>query len=152
MADANALARTHWAYDFSEIINFDPDQAIEKPGLQGYAARTRPLFKRLAGQWSPEKHTEWLLRQYLSLKLIMAASIQIGSADYAYEHNLQMVVPYLSYYAMFNAMRANLLTSPRQAWGNRTLTMGMTWLATTTPKSFVFLCLQPKWKPRLNWR
>lgn len=54
----------------------------------------------------------------------MGATLQFGSADHAQEQNLQMAVPYLAYYGMFNAVRANLLTSPRSGWGKNSLKIG----------------------------
>ena len=124
MVDPNALAGTSWAYEFQELQRADATLLQGRPGLQGYTKNTRPLFDRIADRWSPELHTEWLLRQYLALKLTMAATIQFASADHAYEQNLQIAIPYLSYYGMFNAMRANLLTSPRYQWGKSTLSIG----------------------------
>lgn len=118
------MAGTSWNYDFHELPSIDRNTAISRPGLPGYAERTKPLFAKLSERWSPELHAEWLQRQYIALKLIMGATLQFGSADHAYDQNLQMVVPYLSYYGMFNAMRANLLTSPRSGWGKKSLTIG----------------------------
>ena len=54
----------------------------------------------------------------------MGATLQFGTAENAYRQNLQMAVPYLSYYGMFNAVRANLLSSPRSGWGKNSLTIG----------------------------
>lgn len=122
--DPNELTRTAWSYEFKELGWFAADRELERPGLKAYVARTRTSFQKIAKAWTAEAHTEWSLRQYIALKLVMASSIQIGSADHAYERNLQMAVPYLSYYAIFNSMRANLLTSPRQSWGAKTLMIG----------------------------
>jgi hypothetical protein len=116
VVNPNTLSGWDWGFEFQELSG--------RSGLPNYATNTSSLFAHLADNWSSRVHTEWLLRQYLALKLIMAASIQFGSADYAYNHNVQMAVPYLSYYGIFNAMRANLLTSPRQIWGKRTLAVG----------------------------
>ena len=123
MVDPNQVAGTSWSYEFQLLSRFDRDASSGQPGLHGYFTKTRPLFNKIAENWSQELHSEWLLRQYLALKLVMASSIQIGSADHAYAQNLKMAVPYLSYYAMFNAMRANLLTSPRIQFGKKTLTI-----------------------------
>lgn len=124
MLTINSLAGTNWNYEFHEISNFDKQTEINRPGLSGYAEKTKPMFATLAERWSPELHAEWLQRQYVALKLIMGATLQFGSADHAYKQNLQMAVPYLSYYGMFNAVRANILTSPRSGWGRNSLTIG----------------------------
>ena len=122
--DVNSIAGTDCNYDFCELTEFDRNAEIDRPGLPGYAVKTKPLFAKLANRWSPELHAEWLQRQYTALKLIMGATLQFGSADHAFEQNLQMAVPYLSYYGMFNSVRANLLTSPRSGWGKNSLTIG----------------------------
>lgn len=114
----------NWGYEFQELPELTANPKLNRPGLKAYVVRTRENFRRIASVWSKDAHTEWLLRQYLSLKLVMAATLQFGSADHAYEQNIQMAVPYLSYYGMFNAMRANLLSSPRMAWGRNTLLVG----------------------------
>ncbi|MEJ6389801.1 hypothetical protein [Gymnodinialimonas ulvae] len=124
MLDINALAGTNWNYDFLEICNLQKDLRTGRPGLSGYAQKTKPLFAKIADRWSPELHAEWLQRHYLCLKLVMGATLQFGTAENAYRQNLQMAVPYLSYYGMFNAVRANLLSSPRSGWGKNSLTIG----------------------------
>lgn len=124
MLDINALAGTDWNYDFHEICHIGRDLRAGRPGLSGYASKTKPLFEKLAERWSPELHAEWLQRHYLCLKLVMGATLQFGTAEHAHRHNLQMTIPYLSYYGMFNAVRANLLSSPRSGWGKNSLTIG----------------------------
>lgn len=123
MASRFEVVKTSWNYHFESLKNFEDNKALQHPGLRNYFSKTQPLFDKIAERWSSELHSEWLLRQYLALKYIMAASIQIGSADHAYTENLQMAVPYLTYYAMFNSVRANLLMSPRIQWGKNTLTI-----------------------------
>lgn len=124
LLDINALAETNWNYDFNELCKFGKDLKTGRPGLADYASRTKPLFAKLADRWSPELHAEWLQRHYLCLKLVMGATLQFGTAESAHRHNLQMAVPYLSYYGMFNAVRANILSSPRSGWGKNSLTIG----------------------------
>ena len=142
MLDINALAGTDWNYDFYEICKFGKDQKAGRPGLPGYAEKTKPLFAKLADRWSPELHAEWLQRHYLCLKLVMGATLQFGTAEHAYRQNLQMAVPYLSYYGMFNAVRANILSSPRSGWGKNSLTIGHE-KAIETYKSEIELLLSP---------
>jgi hypothetical protein len=92
------------------------------PGLESYAQDTRKEFDQLTQVWTNELQEQWLLRLYISLKLVVGSTFLLGSADHAIRRNLQIAVPYLTYYAIFNCMRAMLLTSPRTPWlGPRTI-------------------------------
>jgi len=84
--------------------------------LNNYRSRMVARFARHTQSWSDDKNAEWVTRHYLSGKLIMAATIQITSLDYASERNLQVVIPYLYYYALLSSMRALALTVPEKEW------------------------------------
>lgn len=85
---------------------------------------TRRLFAPIAKQLTPEGNSLWILRHYLAIKLVSASSLLAGSAIFAYERNLLTGVPYFNYYAVLNACRAYLLTSPHVAWdGHKTVEM-----------------------------
>lgn len=123
MINITSLAGEGWNYEFRELSNLEQKAEINRPGMIGYAERTQPMFSNLANRWSTDLHSEWVQRQYIALKLIMGATLQFGSADHASKQNLQMAVPYLTYYGMFNAVRASLLLSPRLGWGKSSLTI-----------------------------
>jgi hypothetical protein len=89
-----------------------------------YCEDARRLFIPIVKTFTPEDNSRWLLRHYLAIKFVTAASLLAGSAAYAYERNLLMAVPYFNYYAVLNACRAYLLTSPRIVFeGTKTMKM-----------------------------
>lgn len=89
-----------------------------------YCTVTRRLFAPIAKNINSEENSLWILRHYLAIKLVTSASLLAGSAIYSYERNLLMAVPYFNYYAVLNACRAYLLTSPHIKWdGHKTVEM-----------------------------
>src|SRR5687768_5344120 len=80
--------------------------------LQKYCSTTRRLFSPISKAFSGENNSRWILRHYLAIKFVTAASLLAGSAAYAHKHNLLMGVPYFNYYAVLNACRAYLLLPP----------------------------------------
>jgi hypothetical protein len=106
---------------FAIFIQMQKLAELASPDMQ----RRRAPYSTKSLRVGPRNCTLSVLqRHYLAIKLLMAATLRFGSAEHAYQSNLQMAVPYLSYYGMFNAMRANLANSPRRVWGDRMLTIG----------------------------
>lgn len=84
--------------------------------IQAYCDRTRKLFSTPTKAWTNELNTIWLIRHYLAVKYIIAASIMIASADYADDRKLFIPTPYLIYYSILNCCRAYLFTVPDFVW------------------------------------
>jgi len=42
------------------------------------------------------------MRAYVAVKYLLAASLNLVSAEFAAKHNLKIVQPFLLYYALFN--------------------------------------------------
>ena len=63
-----------------------------------------------------EINSEWIIRNYLSTKMILAATVMLNSLDYAKQKNLKVVVPYLSYYSLLTCCRALLYSVPYNIW------------------------------------
>lgn len=61
-------------------------------------------------------NSEWITRNYLSSKMILSATVMLTSLEYANEKNLQMAVPYLSYYSLMTCCRAFLYVNPYNEW------------------------------------
>ncbi|WP_267213224.1 hypothetical protein [Chelatococcus asaccharovorans] len=100
-----------------------PRQATSEQ-ISNYCAVTRRLFAPIAKAFGARDNSLWVLRHYLALKFVTAASLLAGSAQYAFERNLLIGVPYFNYYAVLNACRAYLLTSPHVKWdGHKTVEM-----------------------------
>ena len=77
----------------------------------------RSLRSRLSSMPRTSEQSEmWIVRAYVSVKYLLAASLMLVSAEYAARHNLRIVQPYLLYYAMFNCSHAFLLMVPEQEW------------------------------------
>ncbi|QRY67965.1 hypothetical protein JVX98_27080 [Ensifer sp. PDNC004] len=105
---------SEYCYAYKEL----PLEATSEQIMQ-YCSTTRRLFAPIARKITPEDNSLWVLRHYLAIKLVTSASILAGSANFAYDRNLLMGVPYFNYYAVLNACRAYLLTSPHVKWDGR---------------------------------
>lgn len=75
---------------------------------------------------SSQQSEIWIVRAYISVKYLLAASLMLVSAEFAAKHNLKIVQPYLLYYALFNASRAFLLMVPEQEWRDGAILDDMT--------------------------
>jgi hypothetical protein len=92
--------------------------------IQAYCSVQRSKFAPLAKAFDAEGNSRWVLRHYLAIKFATAANMLAGSAAYAHDHNLMLAVPYFNYYAVLNACRAYLMTSPDVVWdGSKTVEM-----------------------------
>lgn len=92
--------------------------------MQAYCTRAKALFVPIAKAFTPDDNSRWLLRHYLAVKFASASALMAGSAQYAYDHNLMMAVPYFNYYTVLNACRAYLMTAPQLSWeGQKTVEM-----------------------------
>jgi hypothetical protein len=61
---------------------------------------------------------EWILRPYLALKMLIAATIMFSSLKYSAARGLRIVEPYLSYYALLNTTRALMFCIPSVGWNS----------------------------------
>lgn len=105
------LTRSEYDYDYTAL-----EQTLSRDVLDAYVHRTRTLFAPTAKKFDDKVNTEWLLRVYLALKFILHATVMATSARYSTERNVQITVPYLIYYMLFNACRAFLMTCPDIEW------------------------------------
>lgn len=67
-------------------------------------------------QWDEVLNSQWVVRTYLAVKMILSSSVLLSSVEYANERNLRIVEPYLIYYALLNCARAVIYTSPFSEW------------------------------------
>lgn len=79
------------------------------------------ISRNINNELSVSKKSEWITRNYLACKMIYSASVMASSLVYAYEHNLKICIPYLSYYAVFTACRAFIFTLPDTEWSEQGL-------------------------------
>ena len=87
---------------------------LKEPLAQSYCHSLRQRFKKNAQL--PYASEEWLVRTYISVKLILSASVMLSSARYAAAKALRIVEPYLLYYSLLNTSRALVLLVPEQRW------------------------------------
>lgn len=106
------ITRLETGVEYLEINCFTDEQ------LKKYAERQREFAAKFTKNWSKEYKIEWLLRNYLSLKMVLSSTLLLNSAEFAIEKNLRTVEPYLLYYSVLNASRALLLSDPSVDWKN----------------------------------
>jgi len=76
----------------------------------------KELFTQYTKNWTDETNSQWIVRNYLATKFILAADLLISSLEYSIKKDLLTVQPYLSYYSVFNSCRAYVLTLPNEKW------------------------------------
>jgi hypothetical protein len=106
-----SLTGSDITYNYRELPECCSDDEIA-----AYIQRTRELFSPIARAFDNERNTEWFIRSYLALKFVLGATVLANSAEYAEGRNLQVTLPYLSYYTILNCCRSFLLTLPCLDW------------------------------------
>lgn len=104
-------------YFYYEIIT----KIFSKKEIKGRILSLDKSFNQVTSDWNSDKNSEWMLREYLSIKMILSSSILLSSAQFSIQRNLRVVEPYLIYYSLLNCARAVIFTSPLQEWKNGTL-------------------------------
>ena len=73
-------------------------------------------FTKIICGWSENVNSEWVVRNYLAVKMIMSSTVMLTSLSYGNERNIRITEPYLIYYSLLNICRAVLFTSPTADW------------------------------------
>lgn len=107
------FAGRQWFYDFRELT-----QRIDEQNAQKIADSLSVRYSKLTKFWDKEKNSEWMCRIYLSAKMVMNATIQINSMEFAKEHNIRITTPYLTYYSLLSLLRGIVYTLPEVEWEN----------------------------------
>lgn len=111
-------AKYEYSYRHIAEMNEEATRLYCASLLQRYALeRNKPLATE-----------QWIARTYISVKYLLAASLMLSSAEYASARNLQIVEPYLLYYALFSCSRALVLTIPEQLWSEGAILHDLTHL------------------------
>ncbi len=116
ISPSNEFANKKWHYNFRELQNYTEENTFK----QWYQKKAQNISK-LTAKWNDSLHTEWLIRNFMSARMIMGATLHLNSLDYAQEKNLRVVEPYLEYYSVLHTMRALVLSMPSQNWKNEEL-------------------------------
>lgn len=117
--DISRATGSDYCYAYRELLH----QATAEQ-VASYCEATRRGFVPIASAFASEANSLWILRHYLAIKFVAAASLLVGSSTYSADRNLLMGVPYFNYYALLNICRAYLMTSPQVIWdGVKTVKM-----------------------------
>lgn len=73
-------------------------------------------FSKIVQQWDSVLNSEWVVRNYLAVKMIMSSTVMLTSLSYGKSKNIRVTEPYLIYYSLLNVCRAVLFTSPIVEW------------------------------------
>jgi hypothetical protein len=113
--EISEITKLETGVEYLEINCFTQSQLLK------YAERQRRFSAKITKCWDSKKKVEWLLRNYLSLKMILSSTLLLNSAEFAKESNLKVVEPYLLYYSLLNTCRALLFADPSVEWNNGAL-------------------------------
>lgn len=75
-------------------------------------------FSKITAVWDSSLNSEWVLRNYLAVKMILSSTVLLTSLEYGKQKNIRVTEPYLLYYSLLNVSRAVLFTSPIVEWKN----------------------------------
>jgi hypothetical protein len=99
------------------------ENAVSEAEFAGYCQKMRQRYVELAKNWTPELNTDWFVRHYLAMKMFLAATVMMTSSRYAAKKNLQIVEPYLLYYAALTCCRGLVFTLPEHPSGENLFEM-----------------------------
>ncbi len=109
--DINKHSGSEYAYDFLALPHLASDTEVA-----AYCSNTRNLFSGITKKFDNDLNTEWVVRHYLAIKYICAASMMLGTAIYGSRKNTTVIIPYCIYYALLYCCRAYLFTVPDFEW------------------------------------
>lgn len=109
--DINKYSGSEYSYSFRVI----PHLATESDIL-AYCESARSKFAPITKIFNDDLNTQWLVRHYLAVKYISAASITLGTAIYGEKKNVLATLPYCVYYSILYCCRAFLFTVPDFEW------------------------------------
>lgn len=109
--DINKYSGSEYVYHFKVLSNIATERDVA-----AYCQKTRTEFAAIAKVFDDDVNTEWIVRNYLAIKFIHAASIILGTAIYGEKKNVMSTTPYCAYYALLYCCRAFLFTVPDFDW------------------------------------
>jgi hypothetical protein len=102
----NKYSQSPYEFEYIELTKFDEED------IKKYCDFARNNFLKEVSNWNIEKNTYWTTRFYIAIKYIYSSSVLISSLEHAEGTNLQIVLPYLTYYSILTCARTVILTSP----------------------------------------
>ena len=107
------FAGRHWWYEFKALPKLFENAAIEKLYIS-----LDSQYAKLTKHWNDDRHSEWITRLFMSLKMVLSASVMLESLLYAKEKNLRIANTYLEYYSLLTSLRSLLFVLPNCSWNN----------------------------------
>jgi hypothetical protein len=89
-----------WFYEFRQIPNM-----IEHGKGNSAIGKLFSKSAELTKNWSIIENSKWICRNYLAMKMIFQATLNLNAAKFAEAKNLRAVIPYLKYYAILALSR-----------------------------------------------
>ena len=97
-------------YDYTLLC--DADDAH----VQSYCESAKKKARQIVKAWTQSLATEWAIRNYLAVKMILASQLLLNVADYSRRRNVVLTQPYLLYYTLLNTCRAFLFSDITLDW------------------------------------
>jgi len=97
-------------YDYEQLCHVDDDF------VRSYCCSMKTSAAEMAKAWSDQHATEWAMRNYLAVKMLLASQLLLNVASYSARKNIVLTQPYLLYYALLNTCRAFLFTDLMLSW------------------------------------
>jgi hypothetical protein len=113
ITDTNTYAGQQWWYKFRAIPRF-----IKEDRIESYSRGLAQKYSFITTGWDADRNSEWIVRIYLSAKMILSASVMLESLEYAERKNLRTVIPNLEYYSILSCLRSVIFVSPLLKWQN----------------------------------
>lgn len=107
----STLAGCEWYYDYTHLPKLFNEVSINK-----YISWVYNLSAEITSKWDDDLNSEWLVRMFLSARMILGASVMASSRDYAIENNIRIVIPYLDYYVLFYSLKSLIYALPNVLW------------------------------------
>lgn len=102
--------------DYFNYIHLD--KAFDKSKIKDSFISLNSKCSVITKNWDSVLNSQWVVRDYLAVKMILSSSVLLTSVQYANEKNLRIVEPYLIYYSLLNCSRAVIYTTPDVQWNN----------------------------------
>lgn len=105
------ITKCDYGFPYSKLISW-----FTKDDISRYCINFRQQCSKITKDWDKTKNAEWSARHYLSIKMILSASVMVSSAAFSKEKNIRITEPYLYYYSILSCCRSLIFTLPRIEW------------------------------------
>ena len=105
------ITNCDYGFPYSQLMKW-----FTKDEISIYCSSFRQQCSAITKKWDKANNAEWVARHYLSIKMILSASVMVSSADYSKTKNIRITEPYLYYYSILSCCRALIFTLPRIPW------------------------------------